>query len=278
MTTTERLDLWSVRIAAWAAPGETALAAQTTRAYAAGGSTRWNLFASRGQAPGGMGGGTVSVLPAVLDGLAYAAEAIKSALGSPELSNALSVTGLLLGLRAQRSESSRHTVDGSDPVLPRHAGEGGDPALPRHTDGDGGADRNASGDAAGRAGQVHSPGPDSTTDDTRASAAPTMQVMRAALQMSGRLRARGIEPSEADELAARVSAQLLAHHDPAEVVAFLDALVAEEPPQPAVPGAHPRRTGLHRLTSAASGLRSRFGRPRTRGPRPSSGPDGTNHG
>ncbi|GGN79094.1 hypothetical protein GCM10011579_063090 [Streptomyces albiflavescens] len=267
MTTTDRLDSWSVRIAAWAAPGETALAAQTTRAYAAGGTTRRNLFASRGHAPGGMGGGTVSVLPAVLDALAYAVETIKSALASPELSNALSATGLLLGLRAQRSASSGHAVEGSDPALPRHA------------DGEDGADPDARGDSQGPAGQVHSPDPDSTTDDIGAPAAPTTEVMRAALQMSGRLRARGIEPSEADELAARVTARLLAHDDPAEVAAFLDALVAEEPPQPAVTGAHPRRTGLHRLTSAASGLLSRVGRPGTTGPRPpSSGADGRSHG
>lgn len=273
MTTTGRLDLWSARIAAWAAPGETALAAQTTRAYAAGGSTRRNLFSSRGHAPGGMGGGTVSVLPAVLDALAYAAEAIKSALGSAELSNVMSATGLLLGLRAQRSESSRHAADGSDPALPRHAEdsdpalprhavEGNDPALPRHADGDDGVDPEGSGDAPGRTVQAHSPDPDSTTGDTRTSAAPTREVMRAALQMSGRLRARGIQPSEADELTARVTAQLLAHDDPAEVAAFLDDLVAEEPPQPAVRGAHPRRTGLHRLASAASGLLSRVGRSR----------------
>ncbi|WP_369243850.1 hypothetical protein [Streptomyces sp. R41] len=278
MTTTDRLDRWSLRIAAWAAPGETALAAQTTRAYAAGGTTRRNLFSSRGHAPGGMGGGTVSVLPAVLDGLAYAAEAIKSALASPELSNMLSAAGLLLGLRAQRSESSRHALEGSDPASPRHAVDGRDPVLPRHADGGDGADPDASGDAPGRTGQMHSPDPDPTTDDTRPSSAPTTEVMRAALQMSGRLRARGIEPSEADKLAARVTAQLLAHDDPAEVAAFLDALVAEEPPQPAVRGAQPRRTGLHRLAAAASGLLSRVGRPRTTGPRPSPGSDGTSHG
>ncbi|WRZ88690.1 hypothetical protein OHB54_06220 [Streptomyces sp. NBC_01007] len=102
MTTPDLLDTWSVRIAEWAAPEETTFAAQTARAYAAGGTPCRHLFSSPGRAPGGMGGGAVSVLPAVLDGLAYAAESLKSALGSSELNNLLSATGLLVGLRAQR--------------------------------------------------------------------------------------------------------------------------------------------------------------------------------
>ncbi|MFF4352931.1 hypothetical protein [Streptomyces sp. NPDC001530] len=250
MTETDRLDRWSVRIAEWAAPGETTFAAQTTRAYAAGGAMRHNLFSSHDHAPGGMGGGTVSILPVVLDAVAYAADAIKSALGSSQLSNVLSVAGLLLGLQAQRSGAASHNA-GTAPT----SGE-----TQQLEDGTLAAD-----DAD----------PDSTTRDPQPSAAPTVEIMRAALQMSGRLRARGIEPAEADELAARVTAQLLAQDDPAEVAAFLDALVGEEPPQPVVGDADPRRTGLRRFTAAASGLLSRVGRPRTTDHRPSSGPDAT---
>lgn len=120
MTTPDLLDTWSVRIAEWAAPEETTFAAQTARAYAAGGTPCRHLFSSPGRAPGGMGGGAVSVLPAVLDGLAYAAESLKSALGSSELNNLLSATGLLVGLRAQRRADAASRRRGSPaPAFPR---------------------------------------------------------------------------------------------------------------------------------------------------------------
>jgi len=238
MTATDRLDRWGVRIATWSAsPGETALAAQTTRAYAVGGAPRRTLFSPSGPAPGGMGGGTASVLPAVLDGLAYAADALKSALGSPQLSNVLSVTGLLVGLRAHRSgAASDHAQTAPASTESPQPGEDTTP----------------------------DPGASSAVPDPGASSAgPSLEVMRAALRMSERLRARGIEPAEADELAARVTAQFLAEGDPAEAAAFLDALVGEEPPQPDVSATRLRQTGPSRFIAAASGLLSRVGRRRT---------------
>lgn len=48
--------------------------------------------------------------------------------------------------------------------------------------------------------------------------------------MSGRLRARGLAPAEADELTARLIARLVTEGDPEEAAAFLDALVGDEPP------------------------------------------------
>ncbi|MFD9325122.1 hypothetical protein [Streptomyces sp. NPDC060065] len=259
MTTTDRLDRWSLRIAERVAPGETALAAQTARAYAAGGATRRNLFTFRRHAPGGMGGGTVTVLPEVLDALAYAAEAVKSALGSAQLGNALSATALVLAIRSQRSGNAPEDP-GTSPTPTGTAQQGdslpspgsqGAPVFPQ------------SGAAAGAPPQP--------------SAAPTVEVVRAALRISGRLQARGIETASADELAARVTSQLLAEVDPVEVAAFLDALVGDEPPQPAPRAPGPGRTGLRRVAAAASGLLSRVGRahPTTDNP-PSSGPDGTN--
>ncbi|MGW3667878.1 hypothetical protein [Streptomyces sp. NPDC005141] len=269
MTTPDRLDGWSVRISEWAAPDETQFAAQTARAYAAGGAHRRDLFSSPGHAPGGMGGGAVSVLPVVLDGLAHTAEALKSALGSPELNNVLSATGLLVGLRAQRrSASGRPGEDDSGGPGADATGEGRAPSPPVRDDGD---DEGAGDDedlpaAVAPSGDA-GPGP----------ALPTAEVVRAALRMSGRLRARGIEPTEADELAARLTARLLTEGDPAEAAAFLDALVGDEPPPP-LRGAGGRCRKLRRLRSAASGLLSRVGRPRTTSHAPPPGPEGTNQG
>ncbi|MER5472991.1 hypothetical protein [Streptomyces sp. NPDC002685] len=278
MTTPDRLDGWSVRIAEWVTPGETGFAAQTARAYAAGGVPRRNLFSPPGQAPGGMGGGAVSVLPVVLDGLAYAAESLKSALGSPELNNVLSATGLLVGLRAQRrADAASRRPEEDDTAIPEGAatpGEGGAPSPPQalRDDGDD-RDDGADTDSEGLPGAVV---PSDGADRGR-SAAPTVEVVRAALRMSGRLRARGIEPTEADELAARLTARLVTDDDPVDVVAFLDALVGDQPP-PGVRGAGPRCRKLRRLRSAASGLLSRVGRPRTTSHRPPPGPEGTNQG
>ncbi|MFF3446168.1 hypothetical protein ACFYXJ_03385 [Streptomyces sp. NPDC002667] len=248
MTTPDPLDTWSVRIAERAAPGERAFAAQTARAYAEGGASRRTLFSLPGRAPGGMGGGTVSLLPAVLDGLAYAADSLRSALGSPELNNLLSATGLLVGLRAQRSAEA----------AARRPGEDGTP----------------SGDGAAPVGEG-APAPPAAADP--GPAAPTAETIRAALSMSARLRARGLDPGEADELTARLVARLVTEDDPAEVTAFLDALIGDEPPRPP-DGRDTRCRKLRRLRSAASGLLLRAARPRTTGPGPSAGPEGTNQG
>ncbi|MFE9877615.1 hypothetical protein [Streptomyces sp. NPDC005784] len=281
MTTPERLDVWSVRIAEWAAPEETGFAAQTARAYAAGGAPRRNLFSSPGQAPGGMGGGAVSVLPVVLDGLAYAAEALKSALGSPELNNLLSATGLLVGLRAQRhadAASRRPGEDGTGAAEhPAATGEGA-PPPPSQSPPRAARDAEDDGDSEDVSGAVvPSDGMGGAGGADSGSAVPTLEVVRAALRMSGRLRARGIAPAEADELAARLTARLVTEDDPAEAASFLDALVGDEPPPP-LRGPGPWCGKLRRLRSVASGLLSRGGSSRTTSHGPSAGPEGTNQG
>ncbi|MEU1202047.1 hypothetical protein ABZ446_38325 [Streptomyces sp. NPDC005813] len=282
MTATALLDRWSVLIAEWAAPGESALAAQTARTYAAGGATRRGLFSGARPAPGGMGGGTVSVLPDVLDALAYAADALKSALGSPQLGNVLSVSGLLIGLRAQRSAGASPD-DGTDPPRPAPADDDGartggepEPEGPERPPRPAGA--SASGSPAG--GAAGSPSGDAVSSGTAPrptpSPAPAVEAVRAALRMSERLRARGMDPAAADDLAAEVTARLLAEGEPDEAAAFLDALVGEEPPRPTSRGIRPR---LRRLISAAPGLRSRPRRPRAGAdPRPPQDPDGGGRG
>ncbi|WP_406375950.1 hypothetical protein OG788_40730 [Streptomyces sp. NBC_00647] len=288
MTTPDRLDGWSVRIAEWAAPDEMDFAAQTARAYAAGGTPRRHLFGSPGHAPGGMGGGGASVLPVLLDGLAYTAEALKSALGSAELNNVLSATGLLVGLRAQRRSAAASGRPGEDdsggPPGPDATGDGRGPSSPPPPVRDAGDDEGAGDDAELPAGVAPSDGADArlvrpTAEDGAHAghARPTAEVVRAALRMSGRLRARGIEPAEADELAARLTARLLTEGDPGEAAAFLDALVGDEPPPP-VRGVGGRCRKLRRLRSAASGLLSRVGRPRRASHGPPPGPEGTNQG
>ncbi|WP_432189298.1 hypothetical protein [Streptomyces sp. Tue6028] len=282
MTETALLDRWSVRIAEWAAPGESALAAQTARTYAAGGATRHGLFSGGRPAPGGMGGGTVSVLPDVLDALAYTADALKSALGSPQLGNVLSVSGLVIGLRAQRSAGTPRD-DVTDPPRPAPAADGG-----AGTDGEPepeGSERPArpagastSGDPAGAAADTPpgDPVPSGTAPRPAPAPAPAAEAVRAALRMSERLRARGMDQAAADELAAEVTARLLAEGEPGEAAAFLDALVGEEPPRPTSRGIRPR---LRRLISAAHGLRSRSRRPRAGAdPRPPQEPDGAGRG
>ncbi|MFD5627590.1 hypothetical protein [Streptomyces sp. NPDC127072] len=255
MTATDRLDDWSVRIAESVALGETGSAVQTARAYAAGGATRRNLFAERGPAPGGMGGGAAVVLPEVLDALAYAAEALKSALGTAQLGNALSATALVLGIRAQRAANA----------------SGGAGTSPAPTVSPARDDRPPRTDSA--------PGGGSTAGVPQPSAAPTVEVMRAALRMSGRLQTRGVEAAAADDLAARLTVRLLAGDDPVEVAAFLDALVGGEPPRGAGARSRGGRAGLRRFTSAASGLFSREGRGRpSPDHRPPAAPDGGTSG
>ncbi|GAA5006055.1 hypothetical protein [Streptomyces siamensis] len=282
MTATAFLDRWGVRIAEWAAPGECSLAAQTARTYAAGGATRRGLFSGGRPAPGGMGGGTVSVLPDVLDALAYAADALKSALGSPQLGNVLSVSGLLIGLRAQRSAGASPD-DGTDPPPRARVDDAGArPDGEPEPEGSDGLRRPAgastSDDPAGAAADSPSGDPASSGSAPRPtpSPAPAVEAVRAALRMSERLRARGMDQAAADELAAEVTARLLAEGEPGEATAFLDALVGEEPPRPTSRGIRPR---LRRLISAAPGLRSRSRRPRAGAdPRPPQDPDGAGRG
>ncbi|MGW2721743.1 hypothetical protein [Streptomyces sp. NPDC001492] len=72
--------------------------------------------------------------------------------------------------------------------------------------------------------------------------------------MCGRLRARGIDPATAEELVAQLTAQLVAAEDRGGAAAFLDALVANEPPEPAVRGSRRSLTPVRRLTAAVLGL------------------------
>ncbi|PBC65736.1 hypothetical protein BKI49_00250 [Streptomyces sp. Tue6028] len=282
MTATALLDRWGVRIAEWAAPGESALAAQTARTYAAGGAPRRGLFSGGRPAPGGMGGGTVSVLPDVLDALAYAADALKSALGSPQLSNVLSVSGLVIGLRAQRSAGASPD-NGTDPPRPAPADDGGartdgepEPEEPESLPRASGASASDSPAGAAADSRPGDPASSGTAPRPTPSPAPAVEAVRAALRMSERLRARGMDPAAADELAAEVTARLLAEGEPDETAAFLDALVGEEPPRPTSRGIRPR---LRRLISAAPGLRSRTRRPRAGAdPRPPQDPDGAGRG
>ncbi|MFF3465175.1 hypothetical protein [Streptomyces sp. NPDC002619] len=208
------LDRWGVRIARWTVPDETALAAQITRAYAAGGKTRRELFRTEGLAPGGFGGGISTVLPELLDALAYAADVVKAALGSQQFANAVSAAALLVSLRAQRTGQEPHPPPGPARTSEGHAGSR-TPSTPQQPSGEG---------------------------------------VLAALHMCQRLRARGVDTATAEELVAQLTAQLLGAEDRDGVAAFLDALVANEPPEPALPG--PRRLGapLRRLAGAASGL------------------------
>lgn len=307
--TPDRLDTWSLRIAERAAPEERGFAAQTARAYAAGGAPRRDLFSSPGQVPGGMGGGGAAVLPAVLDGLAYAAESLKSALASPELNNLLSATGLLVALQAQRRAEAATRRPGEDgtasPDAQPPAGEDIPsapstspplPSSPRPVRDDGGAPDGAAdgedipeaapGDLSGAtpgdlSGAVPGLAPRALPGaavpaggaDAR-SGTPTADAVRAALNMSARLRARGLAPDQADELTARLIARLVTEDDPEEAAAFLDALVGEEPP-PQAPGPDTRRPKLRRLRSAASSLLHRAARPRTAPHGPPAGPDTT---
>ncbi|WP_406835996.1 hypothetical protein ACICHK_05650 [Streptomyces sp. AHU1] len=228
-----------------------------------------------------MGGGAVAVLPAVLDGLAYAARSLKSALGSPELNNLLSATGLLVGLRAQRraeAATRRTGEDGSaspDDGPPTGRGTPSaspPPSSPRPVPDAGGDGEDPSGASPGAVpGAAVPPGGDAGPG------APTADVVRAALRMSARLRDRGLAPEEADELTARLIARMVTEDDPVEAAAFLDALVGDEPPPPPRgPGTRCRK--LRRLRSAASGMLRRAGRPPTTPHGPSAGPDGTDQG
>ncbi|KAA0941537.1 hypothetical protein [Streptomyces apricus] len=237
------LDDWGLRIASWAAPREAGLAAQTTRAYATGGTVRRQLYATGASVPGGMGGGAATLLPAVLDALACAADALKAALGSAQLGNALSATALVLGLRAERAARTPGAV--------RTSG------------------------AARAPGRTREEAPPQAAAEPPPPGTPDVEVMRALLRMSGRLRARGLEPAAADEVAAGVTARLLAQDDPAAVADFLDALVGGEPPQ-ATTGDRRRSRSSPGPGSVLSALLSRLRRPYgpTR-PAPSAGEGGT---
>ncbi|MFF4275738.1 hypothetical protein [Streptomyces sp. NPDC001536] len=227
--TGEDFDRWGVQIARWAAPDETVLAAQITRAYAAGGTGRRELFRTGGFAPGGFGGEIATLLPELLDALAYAADAVKAALASQQFANAVSAAALLVSLRAQRTGLDQRPTTG--PV---------------------GAD------AADGQAQEGGTGPtDEENADSRTPGAPPQpsgEAVLAALRMCGRLRARGVDAATAEELVAQLTAQLLAAEDRGGVAAFLDALVANEPPEPAVRRTPRLLTPVRRRTGAVFGL------------------------
>ncbi|MFB7380401.1 hypothetical protein ACFC6U_28610 [Kitasatospora purpeofusca] len=213
------LAAWGTRVAAIAAPDERDLAPSITLAYAAGGRARRDLYRRAGHTPGGIGGGLVTVLPQLLDALAYAAREVGDALGSAQFGNLVSATALLISLRRR-----------SDPGSPP------DPAP-------------APGTGAGT-------GPGE----------PTAAAVHAADLLADRLRSRGVPPPDADRLACELLAGLLNSPDRRGAAAFLDRLVAVEPPEPTI------RTG-----------RGLFGRRRVRvqvraaDPPPAPGPaaDGT---
>jgi hypothetical protein len=188
------LDGWGVRVGRWAGCRETSVAAQLTRAYAAGGTERRNLFRTGRHAPGGLGGGIETVLPHLLDALAYAGGALKAALGSPYVNNAVATAALALALRQHAERSGRPADEGAAPA----AGEG-----------------------------------------------PNEEVVAAAVRAYERLRARRVDPATAEALVSRLVHRLLTSERPEEVAAFLDALVAAEPPAPVRAS---RRDRLRRIT------------------------------
>ncbi|MEU5320840.1 hypothetical protein AB0G67_29400 [Streptomyces sp. NPDC021056] len=225
----EDLDQWGVQIARWAAPDETVLAAQITRAFAAGGKGRRELFRTGGLAPGGFGGGIATLLPDLLDALAYAADAVKAALGSQQFANGVSAAALLVSLRAQRTGQEQG---------PRTGPVGADAA-------DGLTQGSGTGATYVRT--------DEENADNRTPGAPQQpsgEAVLAALRMCGRLRARGVDTATAEELVAQLTAHLLAAEDRGGVAAFLDALVANEPPEPAAHASRRLLTPVRRLTGA----------------------------
>ncbi|MFD8696439.1 hypothetical protein [Kitasatospora purpeofusca] len=181
------LAAWGTRVAAIAAPDERDLAPSITLAYAAGGRARRDLYRRAGHTPGGIGGGLVTVLPQLLDALAYAAREVGDALGSAQFGNLVSATALLISLRRR-----------SDPGSPP------DPAP------------------APGAGAGTGPGE------------PTAAAVHAADLLADRLRSRGVPPPDADRLACELLAGLLNSPDRSGAAAFLDRLVAAEPPDPTI--------------------------------------------
>ncbi|MER6184854.1 hypothetical protein [Streptomyces sp. NPDC001652] len=226
------LDRWGVQIARWAAPDETVLATQITRAYAAGGKGRRALLRTGGLAPGGFGGGIATLLPDLLDALAYAADAVKAALGSQPFANTVSAAALLVSLRAQRTGQEQRP-----------------PTGPAATDA---ADGQAQGAGTGTTyvptNEEHAQSP-----TPGAPPQPSGEAVLAALRMCERLRARGVDIVTAEELVAQLTAHLLAAEDRGGVAAFLDALVANEPPEPAVHTSRRLLAPARRLTRALFG-------------------------
>ncbi|SDT82227.1 hypothetical protein SAMN05216371_7039 [Streptomyces sp. TLI_053] len=199
------LAAWGTRVAVIAAPDERDLAPSITLAYAAGGRARRDLYRRAGHTPGGIGGGLVTVLPQLLDALAYAAREVGDVLGSAQFGNLVSATALLVSLRRRSDRSDTGAPPGPDPGA--HPGSGG---------------------GAGE---------------------PTETALHAAARLGARLRSRGVPPPDADRLACELLAGLLNSPDRRDAAAFLDRLVAAEPPEPAV---RPRRRpfGRRRRTRA----------------------------
>ncbi|MFJ4090823.1 hypothetical protein ACIPYS_04510 [Kitasatospora sp. NPDC089913] len=202
------LAAWGTRVAVIAAPDERDLAPSITLAYAAGGRARRDLYRRAGHTPGGIGGGLVTVLPQLLDALAYAAREVGDVLGSAQFGNLVSATALLVSLR-RRSDLGGPPGTGPDPGTGSRSGP----------------------DPGGGPGE------------------PTAAAVHATARLGARLRSRGVPPPDADRLACELLAGLLNSPDRHEAAAFLDRLVAAEPPEPTV---RPRRRpfGRRRLGRA----------------------------
>ncbi|MEV7770891.1 hypothetical protein [Kitasatospora sp. NPDC086791] len=115
------LGRWGTHVAVFAAPDEQDLAADITLAYAAGGKARRDLFRGAGRAPGGIGGGLATVLPQLLDALAFAAREVEAASGSQQFANAVSAAALLVSLRRRRDADAGRAEPGTGPRTPPDA-------------------------------------------------------------------------------------------------------------------------------------------------------------
>ncbi|AXI80986.1 hypothetical protein [Peterkaempfera bronchialis] len=100
------LDRWGVLIARTAAPDEIDFAAQVTRAYAAGGRRRQDLFRTSSSAPGSLGGDLATLLPTLLDALAACGDVIRAVLASPAFANTVSAATLLATLSRRPGRSA----------------------------------------------------------------------------------------------------------------------------------------------------------------------------
>ncbi|MFJ5548195.1 hypothetical protein [Streptomyces sp. NPDC093225] len=233
----EVLDRWGRRIALLLAPDERDYAALITRTYAAGGAPRRELLATGGHAPGGAGGGLATLLPDLLDALAYGADAVRAVLRSQEFTSILAATALLAGLHEQRAQRSRDGTPGAGAAPAAPGPSAPEPPAP------------ASGAPA--------PGTPAPAAPPRAAAAPP-GALEAAARLRDRLLARGVPNPTAEQLACALVAELAADRDPSDAIAFLDRLVAHEPA--AAPATAPSRSGR------AAALRSRLDRLRRRRP------------
>ncbi|MGA5699802.1 hypothetical protein [Peterkaempfera bronchialis] len=192
------LDRWGVLIARTAAPDEIDFAAQVTRAYAAGGRRRQDLFRTSSSAPGSLGGDLATLLPTLLDALAACGDVIRAVLASPAFANTVSAATLLATLSRRPSRSA-------DPD--------------EHPDPD---PEQASSEQA-------------SSEQASSEQASSEQAVQAAFAFRDDLVLRGLPTDQADRIAAQLLAELL-RSDPADAAAFLIRLTAREPARPAGSG------------------------------------------